>query len=165
MAITIEKISYQNKKDARILETVLTNWFKDPKELNLTSPNMSYPFNFKKWAKIFYADQEIHSFVIKSEDWIIGIGNLRIMPDTKIAHAYHIFIDPNYRQQGLAEKMVRNLESLGRSEKMEVMTLRVVPKNKPAIKLYKKLGFEETKSSKRKGLTFEKMLNQVVDKS
>ena len=159
MAITIEKISYQNKKDARILETVLTNWFKDPKELNLTSPNMSYPFNFKKWVMLTDADQEIHSFVIKSEDWIIGMGNLRIMPDTKKAHAYHIFIDPNYRQQGLAEKMVRNLESLGRSEKMEVMTLRVVPKNKPAIKLYKKLGFKETVSSKRKGLLFEKILD------
>ena len=159
MAITIEKISYQNKKDARILETVLTNWFKDPKELNLTSPNMSYPFKFKKWVMLIDAYQEIHSFVMKSEDWIIGIGSLRIMPDTKKAHAYHIFIDPNYRQQGLAEKMVRNLESLGRSEKMEVMTLRVVPKNKPAIKLYEKLGFEETASSKRKGLLFEKILN------
>jgi len=159
MAITIEKISYQNKKDARILETVLTNWFKDPKELNLTSPNMSYPFNFKKWVMLTDADQEIHSFVIKSEDWIIGMGNLKIIPDTKRAHAYHIFIDPNYRQQGLAEKMVRHLELLGRSEKMEIMTLRVVPKNKPAVKLYKKLGFEETASSKRKGLSFEKKLN------
>ena len=159
MAITIEKISYQNKKDARILETVLTNWFKDPKELNLTSPNMSYPFNFKKWAKIFYADQEIHSFVMKSEGWIIGIGNLRLVTDSKKAHAYHIFIDPEYRQQGLAEKMVHHLELLGRSEKMEVMTLRVVPKNKPAIKLYKKLGFKETVSSKRKGLLFEKLLD------
>jgi ribosomal protein S18 acetylase RimI-like enzyme len=159
MAITIEKISYQNKKDARILETVLTNWFKDPKELNLTSPNMSYPFNFKKWVMLTDADQEIHSFVIKSEDWIIGMGNLKIIPDTKRAHAYHIFIDPNYRQQGLAEKMVRHLELLGRSEKMEIMTLRVVPKNKPAVKLYEKLGFEETASSKRKGLSFEKKLN------
>ena len=159
MAITIEKISYQNKKDARILEAVLTNWFKDPKELNLTSPNMSYPFNFKKWVTLTYANQEIHSFVIKSEDWIIGMGNLKIIPDTKRAHVYHIFIDPNYRQQGLAEKMVRHLELLGRSEKMEIMTLRVVPKNKPAVKLYKKLGFEETASSKRKGLSFEKKLN------
>ena len=159
MAITIEKISYQNKKDARILETVLTNWFKDPKELNLTSPNMSYPFNFKKWVMLTDADQEIHSFVIKSEDWIIGMGNLKVIPDTKRAHAYHIFIDPNYRQQGLAEKMVRHLELLGRSEKMEIMTLRVVPKNKPAVKLYEKLGFEETASSKRKGLSFEKKLN------
>ena len=159
MAITIKKISYQNKKDARILETVLTNWFKDPKELNLTSPNMSYPFNFKKWVMLTDADQEIHSFVIKSEDWIIGMGNLKIIPDTKRAHVYHIFIDPNYRQQGLAEKMVRHLELLGRSEKMEIMTLRVVPKNKPAVKLYEKLGFEETASSKRKGLSFEKKLN------
>ena len=159
MAITIEKISYQNKKDARILETVLKNWFKDPKELNLTSPNMSYPFKFKKWVMLTDTDQEIHSFVMKSEDWIIGMGSLRIIPDTKRAHAYHIFIDPEYRQKGLAEKMVRQLESLGRSEKMEVMTLRVVPKNKPAIKLYKKLGFEETASSKRKGLFFEKKLN------
>ena len=159
MAITIKKISYQNKKDARILETVLTNWFKDPKELNLTSPNMSYPFKFKKWVMLTDADQEIHNFVMKSEDWIIGIGNLMIIPDTKKAHALHIFIDPEYHQQGLAEKMIRHLEALGRSEKMEVMTLRVVPKNKPAIKLYKKLGFEETASSKRKGLFFEKKLN------
>ena len=159
MAITIEKISYQNKKDVRILETVLTNWFKDPKELNLTSPNMSYPFNFKKWVALTDANQENHSFVMKSEDWIIGIGNLMIIPGTKKAHALHIFIDPDYRQKGLAEKMVRHLELLGRSEKMEFMTLRVVPKNKPAIKLYNKLEFEETASSKRKGLFFEKKLN------
>ena len=52
MAITIKKISYHNKKDARILEAVLTNWFKDPKELNLTDPKMSYPFNFKKWITL-----------------------------------------------------------------------------------------------------------------
>ena len=159
MSITIKNISYQNKKDARILETVLKNWFKDPKELNLTSPNMSYPFNFKKWATLFYKEQEIHSFVMKSDDWIIGMGSLKIIPDTKRAHAYHIFIDPEYRQKGLAEKMVHHLELLGRSEKMEVMTLRVVPKNKPAIKLYKKLVFDETASSKRKGLFFEKKLN------
>ena len=159
MSIRIEKVSYKNTKDIRILEAVLANWFKNPKELNLIEPRMKYPFNFKKWVTLTYADQEIHSFAIKSEDWIIGIGNLMIIPDTKKAHALHIFIDPEYRQQGLAEKMVRHLESLGRSEKMEVMTLRVVPKNKPAIKLYKKLGFEETASSKRKGLFFEKKLN------
>ena len=159
MAITIKKISYHNKKDARILEAVLTNWFKDPKELNLTDPKMSYPFNFKKWITLTYANQEIHSFAIKSDDWIIGIGNLMIIPETKRAHALHIFIDPDYRQHGLAEKIVRHLELLARSEKMEVMTFRVMPKNKPAIRLYEKLGFEETVSSKRKGLLFEKILD------
>ena len=159
MSITIERISYQNKKDVRILEAVLTNWFKDPKELNLTDPKMSYPFNFKKWITLTYANQEIHSFAIKSDDWIIGFGNLMIIPETKRAHVLHIFIDPDYRQQGLAEKIVRHLELLARSEKMEVMTFRVMPKNIPAIRLYKKLGFEETVSSKRKGLLFEKILD------
>ena len=159
MTITIEKVSYRNKKDVRILEAVLTNWFKNPKDLNLVDPRMSYPFNFKKWVTLTYANQEIHSFAIKSDDWIIGIGNLMIIPETKRAHALHIFIDPDYRQQGLTEKMVRHLESLARSEKMEVMTFRVMPKNKPAIRLYEKLGFEETVSSKRKGLLFEKILD------
>ena len=101
MAITIEKISYQNKKDARILEAVLTNWFKDPKELNLTDPKMSYPFNFKKWITLTYANQEIHSFAIKSDDWIIGIGNLMIIPETKRTHALQNFKQPNNHQQRL----------------------------------------------------------------
>ena len=63
MSITIEKVSYDRPKDARILEVVLTEWFKDPKDLNLTSPNMPYPFSFKKWVSMTYANQEIESFV------------------------------------------------------------------------------------------------------
>ena len=35
MSIRIEKVSYKNTKDIRILEAVLANWFKNPKELNL----------------------------------------------------------------------------------------------------------------------------------
>ena len=158
MTITIEKVSYRNKKDVRILEAVLTNWFKNPKELNLVDPRMSYPFNFKKWVTLTYTDQEIHSFTIKSEKWIIGIGDLMIRPESKRADVLHVFIDPNYRQQGLGERMVRHLESLGRNEKMEILVLRVTPKNKPAIKLYGKLGFEQKESPKRGKLLFEKIL-------
>ena len=158
MTITIEKVSYQNKKDVRILEAVLTNWFKNPKDLNLVDPRMSYPYNFKKWVTLTYADQEIHSFTIKSEKWIIGIGNLMIRPESKRADVLHVFIDPNYRQQGLGERMVRHLESLGRNEKMDILVLRVTPKNKAAIKLYEKLGFEQKESPKRGKLLFEKIL-------
>ena len=41
MDIVIENVSYQNKKDARILEAVLINWFRNPKELNLVDPTIS----------------------------------------------------------------------------------------------------------------------------
>ena len=45
---TLEKISYSRKEDCRIMDSVLRKWFKDPKVLNLVSPNLTYPFNFKE---------------------------------------------------------------------------------------------------------------------
>ncbi|SVC26318.1 uncharacterized protein METZ01_LOCUS279172, partial [marine metagenome] len=78
MSITIEKVSYAHTKDARILEAVLDKWFQNPKDLNLTSPNMSYPFKFKKWVSTYYTQDPIDSFVIKSDSWIVGIGSIKI---------------------------------------------------------------------------------------
>ena len=49
MSIKIKKIDFNDKNDSRILESALSNWFKDPKELNLVEPRLHYPFNFKKW--------------------------------------------------------------------------------------------------------------------
>ncbi|MBC8346314.1 MAG: GNAT family N-acetyltransferase [Candidatus Marinimicrobia bacterium] len=158
MSITIEKVSYAHQKDARILEAVLVKWFQNPKELNLTSPNMPYPFRFKKWVSMNYSTQNIDSFVIKFDDWIVGIGNLKIMSEAKRAHAFHIFIDKKYRHQGLGEKIMNYLESLGKKEKMESITLWVMPKNEPAIKLYEKLGFIKKETSKQGSLFMEKPL-------
>ena len=48
MSIKIKKINFNNKNDSRILESALSNWFKDPKELNLVEPRLHYPFNLKR---------------------------------------------------------------------------------------------------------------------
>tara|TARA_B100000749_G_scaffold55588_1_gene40534 strand:- start:334 stop:843 length:510 start_codon:yes stop_codon:yes gene_type:complete len=143
MSISIEKVSYRNMKDVRILETVLSNWFKNPKELNLIEPRMNYPFKFKKWVALTYKNSDIESFVLKENKWIVGIGNIIFNEDNKRAHALHIFIDEKYRRKGLATKMLQHLESLARDKRMSILTLRVMPKNTPAINLYEKMGFEE----------------------
>ena len=143
MSIIIEKVNYNNTKDIRILETVLTNWFKNPKELNLVEPRMKYPFNFKKWVTLTYNNHDIKSFALKENKWIVGIGNIILNENNKWAHALHIFIDEKYRKKGLATKMLQHLESLARYKKMRILTLRVMPKNDPAKNLYEKLGFEE----------------------
>ena len=151
MSISIEKVSYENSKDCRILEAALTNWFKNPKELNLIEPRLKYPFNFKKWIALSYNNSNVESFALRKNKWIIGIGNIIFNGDTKRAHIMHIFIDDNYRRKGLATKTIQYLEALARERKMKILTLRVMPKNKPAIKLYEKIGFKE-KSIKNEDL-------------
>lgn len=159
MSISIEKFSYQNQKDVRIIESVLSTWFKNPKELNWTDPRMKYPFKFKNWVTLTYANDDIDSYALKSDDWIVGIGNLMIIEETKRAHALHIFIDPKYRQQGLANQMMDFLEEKARKIEMEIITIRVMPKNEPAKLLYEKKGFKLKGTSKWGSLMMEKKLN------
>jgi ribosomal protein S18 acetylase RimI-like enzyme len=158
MSITIEKVSYTHPKDARILEPVLVKWFQNPKDLNLTNPNMSYPFKFKKWVSTYYTQNPIDSFVIKSDGWIVGIGSIKILSETKRGHIFHIFIDKEYRNQGFGRKTMDYLESFAKKEKMEFLTLRVMRKNEPAIKLYEKLGFVNKGSTKQGDLLMKKSL-------
>ncbi len=159
MTISIEKISYQNQKDLRILESVLSTWFKNPKELNWTDPRIKYPFKFKNWVSLTYANNDIDSYVIKSDDWIVGIGNMMIVEDIKCAHALHVFIDPKFRQQGLATQMLDFLEKKALELNMEIMTIRVMPKNEPAKQLYEKKGFKVKGTSKWGSLMMEKKLS------
>lgn len=158
MSISIEKISYQKKLDLRIMETVLSNWFKSPKELNWTDPRMDYPFSFKQWITLNYGDSDKKSYVIKSNDWIIGMGNMVYQNKKNRAHALHIFVDPDYRRQGLATKMIEFLEHKARRNGMEIITLRVMPKNEPAKQLYKNLGFQVQGTSRWGSLILEKAL-------
>ena len=159
MSISIEKVSYKNSKDCRILEAALNNWFKNPKELNFIDPRMSYPFNFKKWVLLYYNNPDIKSFACKYNNWIIGISNIKFIQKTKRAHAFHIFVDQKYREQGLATKMLQHLESQARDKKMNILTINVLPKNKPAKKLYERIGFEAGNTSKSDILMLKKILS------
>ena len=129
MSIRIEKVSYKNTKDIRILEAVLANWFKNPKELNLIEPRMKYPFNFKKWVTLTYKDSDIKRFSLKENKWTVGIGNIISNADNKWAHALHIFIVEKYRNKGLATKMLQYLEYYARDKKMRILNLHVLPKH------------------------------------
>ena len=158
MSIKIKSISYNNTKDIRVLETVLANWFNNPKELNLIEPRMSYPFNFKKWFELSYKELNVESFSWKNDKWIIGIGNIKLNQKSQKAHAFHIFTDPKYRNQGLATKMLQHLEDLAKNKKMKYLTINVTPKNKAVKSLYEKLGFHLVKKTKEKWEKMEKLI-------
>ena len=159
MDIIIENFSYQNKKNARILEAVLTNWFRNPKELNLVDPTISYPFRYNKWVTLNYLDPDTHAFVIKKNKWVIGIGSMKAIPNTKTVEIFHIYIDLDYRRQSLSKQILRYLESLAVKENDELMIARIMPKNIIANSLLKSEGYIEKEKTCRKIKIFQKKLN------
>ena len=71
---------------------------------------------------------------------------------------HHIFISQKYRKNGLATKILKHLETIAKNAKMEKITVNVMPKNLPAIQLYKKLGFQKIKSNEFQWMQFQKSL-------
>ena len=153
---TLEEISYSRKEDCRIMEAVLKNWFQSPKALNFVSPNLSFPFKFKKWVSVNYADMvdKITTIVLKQDDWIIGHISMRVIEDN--AHLFHLFIAPSNRKCGLATKLVNTIENQGKILGCKTFSINVIPKNNFAKKLYEKLGYKETQQSNSKWIKMEK---------
>ena len=54
--------------------------------------------------------------------------------------------------------MLQYLETLAKDDNMTTISINVMPKNKPAIKLYEKMGFKELKSNGEQWLQLQKSL-------
>ena len=153
---TLEKISYSKKEDCRIIESVLTGWFQNPKTLNLVSPNLTYPFKFKDWVSKNYtqSSNQIISIVIKSKNWIVGHVSYRI--EKNKVHLFHLIIDKKFRGLGLAKILVDKVERDSLMKRKGFITLNVLKKNEEAINLYKKLGYSIFRNKNSKIILMKK---------
>ena len=140
---TLEEISYSRKEHCRIMDKVLNVWFKDPKTLNFVAPSFSFPFQFKKWKSKFYKSEatELTTIILKKGNWIIG--HLSIALKNKTGNLFNLFIDPIYRNKGLAIKMINEIESFGYNEGVREFSVSITPRNKAAITLFNKLKYKE----------------------
>ena len=148
--ISISNISYKNDESVRILNSVLSKWFSDPKTLHFTSPNLKYPFNMNHWISTFYKKDNVETFVLKDGNWIIGHLSVKLNENKNIAHFFHLFIDSENRQKGYARKLIKYVEKhiIAGNENIRVITLNCVKKNIPAITLYQSIGFQKLKEKK-----------------
>ena len=142
--IIIEQVSYEKENDLRIIKSCLEKWFQNPKDLNLTAPNMKYPFNFNKWIADSYALANTHSYVLKKNNWIIGYASLQLKHSTDFVHLFHVFIDREYRGKGYSKFLLEYAIEYAKENYIPAITLYVLPNNEPAINLYKSYGFVES---------------------
>ena len=148
--ISISNISYKNDESVRILTTILSKWFSNPKTLHFTSPNLKYPFNINHWISTFYKKDNVETYVLKNGNWIIGHLSVIVDENKKIAHFFHLIIDKENRQKGYGKKLIRYVEKhiIDGKDNIEGITLNCVKKNIPAIKLCQSMGFKKLKEKK-----------------
>ncbi|MCU7941264.1 MAG: ribosomal protein S18-alanine N-acetyltransferase [Candidatus Thiodiazotropha sp.] len=80
-------------------------------------------------------------WVVNLDQQVIGYGVMSVVIDE--SHILNICIDPKWQGKGLAIKLIRRLLKIARQHGAETVYLEVRVGNKPAIGLYKKLGFVE----------------------
>ena len=143
-------MSYENSRDNRILKSCLTTWFSNPKELHLTDPKMTYPFQFKQWMNLSYKGQNTETWGAFSGKWMVGIVSLEHLQEEGWIHLFHIYVDKEYRRNGIGEKLILKAEEQGKKTKAKALTLNIVSGNSEAVALYEKMGFKLIESKNKK---------------
>ena len=102
------------------------------------------------WVSTFYKKDNVETFVLKDENWIIGHLSVKLDENKNIAHFFHLFIDSENRQKGYAKKLIRYVEKhiIAGKDNIRAITLNCVKKNIPAITLYQSIGFQKLKEKK-----------------
>jgi len=138
---TLEQISYSRKEDRRIMESVLRNWFNDPKALNFFSQGSKYPFNFKKWVQMHYSINSINitTIVLKHNEWVIGHVSLKTKKER--AELLHLFVDSKYRRKGLGLRLLKEIGNYRVDSKIESITAKVQKKNIVLKKILERSGY------------------------
>jgi len=148
--IILKKMSYENSRDNRILKSCLTTWFSNPKELHLTDPKMTYPFQFKQWVNLSYKGQNTETWGAFSGKWMVGIVSLEHLQEEGRIHLFHIYVDKEYRRNGIGEKLILKAEEQGKKTKAKALTLNIISGNSEAVALYEKMGFKLIESKNKK---------------
>ena len=99
MNIEVKKINIHRGKNLKLIENILNNWFRNPKNLNFSEPHIKYPFSFKKWIKKFYQFDRFKGFFLIKEDWIVSFIIIEYLSRVNI-EIKHISCKPNYNERG-----------------------------------------------------------------
>ncbi|MBT3300390.1 MAG: GNAT family N-acetyltransferase [Candidatus Marinimicrobia bacterium] len=151
-------MSYHKNKDLSILKSCLSEWFRNPKDLNLTSPQTKYPFSFNHWVNAHYQDDSIFTLVLSVENWIVGHISMKPYPDKKLGHIFHLFVAQSHRKQGYGLKLLSEAEELIKENGYLTARLNVLPKNTAALAMYQSTHYTQADETPTKSFVFLKTL-------
>lgn len=94
------------------------------------------------------------------DDVIVALGGYRKITDT-MGHVRRMRVHPDYRRKGFAQRILNQLETVARNNKLEELRLRTSTQQKMAQGLYEKNGYVKMETKEKEfyteggGNTFE----------
>jgi ribosomal protein S18 acetylase RimI-like enzyme len=76
-----------------------------------------------------------------------AVGHAVLLDDRHGGHELAVFVHPQYRRAGVGTRLLRTLVGRGRGAGVERVWLSVARTNRPAVALYRSLGFETTSAA------------------
>lgn len=95
----------------------------------------------RRWLTRILQPESVNTIALH-EDRVVGHATL--VPDDEGAYELAIFVHHHYQEAGIGTQLIGALLAQGREAGVELVWLTVEPWNEPAIKLYRKIGFETT---------------------
>jgi len=121
----------------------------------------------KEWLKGVLKDirkNKKHGLLAECEDEVISMAELRkgMWRQSHVA-GLGIAVKKNYRRLGVATIMMKTLLEIGKKDKgIKIIYLDVYAVNKPAIRMYKKLGFKHVARLKKRAKYKGKLIDQLI---
>lgn len=105
------------------------------------------------WSRDAFVEELLQTFTVyvvaRAGEEVVGYGGMHVVFDE--AHVTNVAVHPDWRGQGLGERIMRRLIELAADRGASKMTLEVRASNTPAKRLYAKLGFVTGPGAVRKG--------------
>ncbi|WGI17767.1 ribosomal protein S18-alanine N-acetyltransferase [Methanonatronarchaeum sp. AMET-Sl] len=121
---------------------------KDLLEINKIETKVFNKESYHPYTFLEYNTPKNIFYVVEKQNKIIGY--VIITPTTtKNAKIISIAIDPEHQSQGIGTKLLKKAINTTKKQKTKKISLEVKKTNKKAIKFYRKLGFQKTKTKKQ----------------
>ncbi|MBX0359552.1 N-acetyltransferase [Halobacillus sp. Nhm2S1] len=96
--------------------------------------------------------QCVHTIIHADSNEHVGLLWYSVIPEINGAYLYHILIDENHRGKGFGTNTIEKLQDTLKEQGIKSIGLSVFGKNEGAYRLYKKLGYYNTRISMEKTL-------------
>ncbi|MCG0240037.1 MAG: ribosomal protein S18-alanine N-acetyltransferase [Firmicutes bacterium] len=98
------------------------------------------PWSRQAFVRELTENPHARYLVARAGGTVVGYAGMWLVLDE--AHVTNVAVHPDWRRQGLGERLMRGLMDWARAEGATRMTLEVRVSNQPAQELYRKLGFQ-----------------------